>query len=76
MHHTKDSQISALLLNFYYKKQENQAAILMRFSVDVANKRFRLWFAAFSQFNLIRYILSRLQLIRDNTKYMGEICIK
>lgn len=30
------SSISALLLNFRYKKQENQAAILKRFSMDAA----------------------------------------
>jgi hypothetical protein len=28
---------SALLLNFYHKKQENYAAIFKRFSVDAAN---------------------------------------
>jgi len=29
--------VSALLLNFYHKKQENHAAIFKRFSVDAAN---------------------------------------
>ena len=33
--------ISALFLHFRYKKQENQAAILKRFSMDADNSAFR-----------------------------------
>jgi hypothetical protein len=32
---------SALRLNFCHKKQENQAAIFKRFSMDAANNAFR-----------------------------------
>jgi len=36
-----EHSISALLLRFYHKKQENHAAISNRFSVDAANNAFK-----------------------------------
>jgi hypothetical protein len=37
----KKTAFSALLLNFCHKKQENQAAIFIRFSMDAASNAFR-----------------------------------
>ena len=34
---------STLLLNFCHEKQENQAAIFKRFSIDAANNAFRVF---------------------------------
>jgi hypothetical protein len=35
--------VSALLLKVYHKKQENQAAIFIKFSVVAAKKAFRIF---------------------------------